>query len=291
MPSVVNESAMLFKLWPARKLSYMENIEYAINDLRNWMEYCIYVAVGYDKLDELEQEWRAVMDELILIKKEILGYDYSFEMSQDFYQIGSGDEVKVTINGDINAVDNLVYFDIYSPFWSDEFSDFMLAGKSMAVDADFTVSKGEEDNIILAVCGGYLDNLEEGAQLLSLYYLDEDKLECVDFYVEILAADAFFEPDQDDDASFDNDNNTPVDNSASGTGNTESKPDSSTEKLPDSNLEAEADPILRPASDLNPEEANLPVMWMIIGGAVIALAVSICVVLLIRHKKATQKMG
>ena len=272
----------------------MENIEYAINDLQNWVEYCIYVAVGYDKLDELEQEWRVAMDELILIKKEILGYDYSFEMSQDFYQIGSGDEIKVTINGDINAVDNLVYFDIYDPFWSNECNDFMLAGKSMSIDADFSVGEGEENNIILTVDSGYLDNLDGGAQLLSLYYFDDDALGWVDFYVEILAADAFFEPEEDDEEGFYDDTSASVDKSdteSKTSADTELKKDSVTENLPNSNLESESNVVVRPVSDLNREIANLPVMWIIIGGTLIVLIVSVCAILLICRKKIRTKNG
>jgi len=163
------------------------NLEYAVYDLPNWVEYCIIDTINFRRLYELNEEWEEVWLELSAIRKQIYGYDYSFKMSNKNYQIGSGTDITITINGDYEAIENELYFDIYDPVWSDEMGYYVLIGHVLKRGEDFTVSEKPGGGIILNISSGYLDNMAGGAQLFAMYYLLNIE-KATDVYIEIIEA-------------------------------------------------------------------------------------------------------
>lgn len=259
------------------------NLENAVYDLPNWVDYCIISEINDQHVYALDQEWREAMQELADIKRELNGYDYSFIMSDDSYRIGSGEDIVVMINGDYEAIENELYFDIYDPVWSDEMNDYVLVGRVMIRNEDYTVDKGLGGGIMLTICSSYLDTMESGVQLFSLYYL-ADVQEMTDVFIEIMAPGSYA------------DTNSPVINTGVGL-TSDSDTDSDSKPTTTSNPEpvAEPAPTTRPAiADAELAAAassvggNLSALWLILIGAAALGLVALVIWLRVRGKKGRE---
>jgi len=170
---------------------------YAIEDLPDWVNYCIDDLIAKQNVNRLEGEWVEAWTDLARVKRAVMGYDYSLYTLGYYHEIGSGEDCEVLINGDPYAVENVIYFDIYTPFWSDEAGGYMLAGIPVTRGNDYKIEQSTDGTIILTVSSNYLDTLAVGAQLLSLYYCDGENIEWVDFYVEI-EPEPVIDPEEDE---------------------------------------------------------------------------------------------
>lgn len=257
-----------------------QSIEEALLRFPEWVEYCIDAAVNAQNVYNLEQEWYAAWQELIEIKRELVGYDYSFFMSQEHYYIGSGNDIEVTMNGDYGAVENLLYFDIYKPVFSEEQGDYVLEGYVMERDSDYTLEPAEDGTIVFTIMGGFLDTMEEGAQLFSPFYETDEGLKYADIYVEVMVR-AAIQPKADTPSDIAPDAQVAVDalsGSASGLDADESK-------------ERDSDAVLRPASEVS-EVNGMHSNWMLLAAAAVILVLIIititCIVKQAKKKKVNK---